>query len=70
MAFSRREVVQRQLVCARTRHFGRAADPEEQGKHGDLLQPTHYRVFGVGFINAGADRAAAWDEDDEHKQDQ
>ena len=37
MAFSRREVVQRQLVGARTGHFGRAADPEEQGKHGDLL---------------------------------
>jgi hypothetical protein len=37
MAFSRREVVQRQLVGATTRHFGRTANPEEQGKHGDLL---------------------------------
>ena len=70
MGFSRCEVIQRQLVGARACHFGRAADPEEQWEHGDLLEPTHHCVFGVGFIDAGPDRAASRDEDDEHQQDQ
>jgi len=58
-----------ELVGAFLAERGGGGVLEQEGEHDDLFEPTGDGVFGVGFVDAGADTVAAEGKEDEDETD-